>query len=141
MKEAEEWNNNKYISCRYFLKTHNEHCEEKREIRSTSPLLSTPLFNSCRFSLTPLPHIFHFYPPPHYPHPSHISLHASFSPIYPSPPLLLTPSLVRFLIRAGRTMVPLLPLFRNTGLKQMLFTKAAPHPRPSPSLQPSPSLI
>lgn len=64
MKEAEEWNNNKYISCRYFLKTHNEHCEEKREIRSTSPLLSTPLFNSCRFSLTPLPHIFHFYPPP-----------------------------------------------------------------------------
>lgn len=58
-----------------------------------------------------------------------------------SPPLLLTPSLFPFLIRAGRTMVPLLPLFGNAGLKQMLFTKAVPHPRPSPSLQPSPTLI
>lgn len=70
--------------------------------------------------------------------------HLSPCPLFtylPSLPLLLTPSLVRFLIRAGRTMVPLLPLFGNPGLKQMLFAKAVPHPRPSPSLQLSPSLI
>lgn len=53
----------------------------------------------------------------------------------PSPLLLLTPSLVRLLIRAGGTIVPLLPLFGNPGLKQTLFTQAVAQPGPSPSLQ------
>lgn len=105
--------------------------------------LSPSPFNSCLCEVlthsgsTALPHISHFYPlslPPHL-------SPCPFFTYLPSPPLLLSPSLVRYLIRAGRTMVPLLPLFGNPGLKQMLFTKAVPHPRPSPSLQPSPSLI
>lgn len=58
-----------------------------------------------------------------------------FSTYLPSPLLLLTPSLVRLLIRAGGTIVPLLPLFGNPGLKQTLFTQAVAQPGPSPSLQ------
>lgn len=61
-----------------------------------------------------------------------------FCPFYthlPSLLLLLTPSLLCLLIRAGGTIVPLLPVFGNPGLKQSLFTQAVAQPGPSSSLQ------
>lgn len=54
-----------------------------------------------------------------------------FTPFFnylPSPLLLLNPSLCCLLIRAGGTIVPLLPLFGNPGLKQTLFTQAVAQP-------------
>lgn len=74
------------------------------------------------------PHLLFLPPPP--------LLSCPFFTYLPSPLLLLTPSLVRLLIRAGGTIVPLLPLFGNPGLKQTLFTQAVAQPGPSPSLQP-----
>lgn len=75
-------------------------------IFSPTPLLFTPLLPSCPFF-------------------THL----------PSPLLLLTTSLVCLLIRAGGTIVPLLPVFGNPALKQSLFTQAVAQPGPFPSLQ------
>lgn len=105
---------------------------EKKSRRSEAPLAfsrhpppthSLSGSHSLLFSPTPLV----FTPP--------LLLSCPFFTYLPSPLLLLTPSLVRLLIRTGGTIVPLLPLFGNPGLKQMLFTQAVAQPGPSPSLQ------
>ena len=116
--------------------------EKKEDQRSTSYRLPASLsffFTSpskpilCSYLVPPRPsppppHLFFFSPPllPSCPLFTHL----------PSPLLLLTPSLVRLLIRAGGTIVPLLPVFGNPGLKQSLFTQAVAQLGPSPSLQP-----
>lgn len=78
-----------------------------------------------------------YYVPTHSP-PHLLFLPLPFSPLSPISPvslLVLTPSLVRLLIRGGGTIVPLLPLFGNPGLKQTLFTQVLAQPGPCPSLQ------
>lgn len=91
---------------------------------STSP--SHPILCSCQVPtcFCTSPHLFFFTPL------------LSSCPFLPSLFLLLTPSLVRLLMRGGGTMVPLLPMFGNPGLKQSLFTQPVAQPGPSPSLQP-----
>ncbi|CAB1455602.1 unnamed protein product [Pleuronectes platessa] len=75
------------------------------------------------------PHLFSFFYPPVLPS-------CPFFTHLPSLPLLLTPSLARLLMRAGGTIVPLLLVFGNPGLKQSLFTQAVAQPGPSASLRP-----
>lgn len=104
-------------------------------LSSPSPSHPHPLFLSGSHSLllSPTPLLLSFFSTPL---PFFFSPLAPFSPTSLSPLLLLTPSLVCLLIRAGGTIVPLLPVFGNPGLKQSLFTQAVAEPGPSPSLQP-----
>lgn len=117
--------------------------EKKEDQRSTSHRLSAslsffpppppnpssvPIWFPLALAVSP-PHTSLFFSPPLLPS----------CPLFthlPSPLLLLTPSLVCLLIRAGGTIVPLLLVFGNPGLKQSLFTQAVAQLGPSPSLQP-----
>lgn len=112
-------------------------CEKNRSEKRLSPSPSIPLF----FSTSPSHHILCF---------CQVSTrsccapHLFFLPPFPLLPLLHPPPfpasaphphLLCLLIRAGGTIVPLLALFGNPGLKQSLFTQPVAQPEPSSSLQ------